>query len=72
MLATPTVAAPPHLETWHRLNPETADSAAEHEQLHCLPGRQWVCRYDKLPEPELELTVWYGAIYDGGGRGGGV
>lgn len=56
LLAGPALAAPPHLETWHRLNPETEDSAAEHERLQCLPGLQWVCRYDKLPEPELELN----------------
>lgn len=55
LLASPASAAPPHLETWHRLNPATEDVAAEHEQLHCLPGVQWVCRYDKLPEPDLEL-----------------
>ena len=51
VLAAPVSAAPPHLETWHRLNPATDDSAAEHERLQCLPGVQWVCRYDKLREP---------------------
>ena len=56
VLATPASAAPPNLEQWHRLNPETEDSAPEHEQLRCLPGLQWVCRYDKLPEPELEFN----------------
>ena len=56
VLVAPTSAAPPHLETWHRLNPATEDVAAEHEQFHCLPGVQWVCRYDKLPEPDLELN----------------
>lgn len=53
VLAAPASAAPPNLEQWHRLNPETPESAPEHEQLHCLPGLQWVCRYDKLPEPGL-------------------
>jgi hypothetical protein len=52
-LAAPVSAAPPHLEAWHRLNPFTADVAPEHEQLRCLPGVTWVCRYDKVPEPEL-------------------
>ena len=53
VLALPGAAAPPHLETWHRLNPFTDDVAPEHERLQCLPGVQWVCRYDKVPEPEL-------------------
>ena len=52
----PASASPPHLETWHRLNPATDDVAPEHERLQCLPGVQWVCRYDKLPEPDLELN----------------
>ena len=56
LLVTPATAAPPHQETWHRLNPATEDSAAEHERFQCLPNRQWVCQYDKLPEPELELN----------------
>jgi hypothetical protein len=55
ILAAPASAAPPHRETWHRLNPATTDVAAEHERLQCLPGVQWVCRYDKLPEPDLGL-----------------
>jgi hypothetical protein len=49
--AAPVSAAPPHLETWHRLNPDTENVAAEHERLQCLPGVQWVCRYDKVPDP---------------------
>jgi hypothetical protein len=48
VLVAPASAAPPHRETWHRLNPATEDVAAEHEQLHCLPGVQWFCRYDKV------------------------
>ena len=50
ILAAPASAAPPQLQEWHRLNPDPANVASEHEQLHCLPGVQWVCRYDKLPE----------------------
>ena len=53
MLALPAAAAPPHLETWHRVNPFTDEGPPEHERLQCLPGVQWVCRYDKVPEPEL-------------------
>ena len=56
VLVTPVSAAPPGLETWHRVNPESPDSAPEHERLQCLPGVQWVCRYDKIPEPELEFN----------------
>jgi hypothetical protein len=55
LVASPVAAAPPHLQVWHRLNPATPTVAAEHERLHCLPGVQWVCRYDKLPEPGLGL-----------------
>jgi hypothetical protein len=55
VLVAPASAAPPQLETWHRLNPAAGDLAAEHERLQCLPGVQWVCRYDKLPEPDLDL-----------------
>jgi hypothetical protein len=63
VLVAPVSAAPPHLETWHRLNPATEDSAAEHEQLHCLPGLQWVCRYDKLPEPGLNWDRTMGRFH---------
>lgn len=49
--AAPVSAAPPHLETWHRLNPDSENVAPEHERLQCLPGVQWVCRYDKVQEP---------------------
>jgi hypothetical protein len=52
LLAAPVSAAPPHLEVWHRLNTDPTNVAPEHEQLQCLPGLQWVCRYDKVPEPE--------------------
>jgi hypothetical protein len=51
LTAAPVSAAPPHLETWHRLNPDTENVAPEHERLQCLPGVQWVCRYDKVLEP---------------------
>lgn len=50
IIAAPASAAPPQLETWHRLNPANEDQGPEHEQLHCLPGEQWVCRYDKAPD----------------------
>ena len=50
ILVAPTAAAPPQLETWHRLNPATEDQDAEHERLQCLPGVEWVCRYDKAPD----------------------
>ena len=50
LTAAPAAAAPPHLETWHRLNPDIDGPAPEHERLQCLPGVQWVCRYDKVPE----------------------
>ena len=49
-LAAPAMAAPPQLESWHRLNPDPANEAPEHEQLQCLPGVTWVCRYDKVAE----------------------
>lgn len=48
VLVMPASAAPPQVETWHRLNPATEDVAPEHERLQCLPNLQWVCRYDKL------------------------
>jgi hypothetical protein len=63
VLAAPVSAAPPHLETWHRLNPATEDRAAEHEQLHCLPGVQWVCRYDKARDPELHWDRTIGMFH---------
>ena len=56
VLVAPTTAAPPQVETWHRLNPATDEVAAEHERLQCLANLQWVCRYDKVPEPDLELN----------------
>lgn len=56
LVVVPASAAPPHVETWHRLNPATDDVAAEHERLQCLANLQWVCRYDKVPEPDLELN----------------
>jgi hypothetical protein len=56
-------------EQWHRLNPDRSNPAPEHERLRChLRGEPepadtgsqvavaWVCRYDKLPEPELSLS----------------
>lgn len=51
ILAAPASAAPPQLEVWHRLNPAAGGQDAEHEQLLCLPGVQWNCRYDKAPDP---------------------
>ena len=51
VLSSPALAAPPNLATWHRLNPDPANVAPEHERLQCLPGVEWVCRYDKLREP---------------------
>jgi hypothetical protein len=48
-LAAPAIAAPPQVQTWHRLNPASGDVAPEHERFQCLPGVTWVCRYDKLP-----------------------
>lgn len=54
VLAAPAMAAPPQLQTWHRLNPAAGDVAPEHERLQCLPGPvTWVCRYDKLPGADL-------------------
>ena len=50
---------------WHRLNPQQSQSnpAPEHERLTChrsdgLPfeALPWACRYDKLPEPALNLA----------------
>ena len=52
-LAAPVSAAPPQLQEWHRLNPFVGDTPPEHEQLACLPGVQWTCRYDKAPDPDL-------------------
>ena len=49
VLAGPAAAVPPTAPTWHRLNPFTDSGLPEHEQLHCLTNRQWVCRYDKAP-----------------------
>lgn len=63
LVAAPAVAAPPHLEVWHRLNPATEDVAAEHEQLHCLPGVQWVCRYDKAPDDGLHWDRTIGMFH---------
>jgi hypothetical protein len=63
VLVTPTVAAPPHLQTWHRLNPASEDVAAEHERLQCLPGVQWVCRYDKLAGPDLHWDRTIGMFH---------
>lgn len=53
VLVAPVSAAPPQLQEWHRLNPDPANVAPEHEHLLCLPGVQWVCRYDKLPEADF-------------------
>jgi hypothetical protein len=50
VVAAPASAAAPDLQTWHRLSP---GPAPEHERLQCLPGVEWVCRYDKVPEPQL-------------------
>jgi hypothetical protein len=55
-LAGPAVAVPETAPTWHRLNPFTDSGMPEHEQLRCLTNRQWVCRYDKAPEPQLGFT----------------
>lgn len=63
VLVTPATAAPPHLETWHRLNPATEESAPEHERLQCLPGVQWVCRYDKLPGEDLNWDRTIGMFH---------
>jgi hypothetical protein len=63
VLVAPTSAAPPHVETWHRLNPATEDVAAEHERLQCLPNLQWVCRYDKVPEPDLHWDRTIGMFH---------
>ena len=49
LLVAPSTAAPPHLQTWHRLNPAPAGADPEHERFQCLPGVTWVCRYDKVP-----------------------
>jgi hypothetical protein len=63
VLVAPASAAPPHRETWHRLNPATEESAPEHERLQCLPGVQWVCRYDKLPDPGLHWDRTIGIFH---------
>ena len=62
------VAVPPTAPTWHRLNPFTDSGLAEHEQLHCLTNRQWVCRYDKAAEPGLNwdrtIGMFHGRVVD--------
>ncbi len=67
LLVAPAAAAPPsgppQLETWHRLNPATEDVAPEHEQLHCLQNRQWVCRYDKAPGEGLHWDRTIGLFH---------
>jgi len=63
LLAAPVSAAPPHLETWHRLNPATEDVGPEHEVLLCLPGVEWVCRYDKVAEPGFHLDRTMGMFH---------
>ena len=63
VLVAPASAAPPQAEIWHRLNPETEDSAPEHERLQCLPGVQWVCRYDKLPGAGLNWDRTIGMFH---------
>jgi hypothetical protein len=49
-------AAPPSSSTWHRLNPDQSNPAPEHERLRCVEAAVWVCRYDKVPEPELNFS----------------
>jgi hypothetical protein len=67
-LVGPALAVPPTAPTWHRLNPFTDSGLAEHEQLHCLTNRQWVCRYDKAPEPGLNwdrtIGMFHGRVVD--------
>lgn len=37
---------------WHRLNPDPANVANEHERLTCREGAAvWTCFYDKLQDP---------------------
>jgi hypothetical protein len=63
VLVAPVSAAPPHRETWHRLNPATDDVAAEHERLQCMSVVQWVCRYDKVPEQDLNWDRTIGTFH---------
>lgn len=44
-------------QIWHRLNPQESSTnpTPEHQRYLCLEGVSWRCRYDKLPEPELNF-----------------
>jgi hypothetical protein len=39
---------------WHRLN--IHEDPPEHERFSCLTDAAWRCRYDKLPDPQSELS----------------
>jgi hypothetical protein len=56
--AVPAAAAatPASTTTWHRLNPDQSNPAPEHERLRCIEAAVWVCRYDKVPEPDLNFS----------------
>ena len=48
--------------SWHRLNPQQSQSnpVPEHERLACerradIDGGAWMCRYFKIPMPELKF-----------------
>ena len=59
VLAAPASAAP-GAESWHRLNPfGTRTGEPEHERLTCLEIDVWRCRYDKLPENQLDFSWDY-------------
>jgi len=49
-------ASPPTTSVWHRLNPDQSNPAPEHERLQCIETSVWVCRYDKVPEPDLNFS----------------
>jgi hypothetical protein len=56
VLAAPT-SARPGAESWDRLNPfGTRTGEPEHERFTCLEGDVWRCRYDKLPEHQLDFS----------------
>ncbi|HEY7024795.1 MAG TPA: hypothetical protein VH371_07540 [Candidatus Limnocylindrales bacterium] len=59
-IATGPVSAASNANVWHRLNPDVANPAPEHERLTCARGAEViVCQYDKVKSAGLH---WDNAV----------